>query len=160
MRPGDLPHLVRRFFGSLGARRPGPGDQRVVASLLPPVAAQRFFDQAAMDQDHALRCARAVMAAVPERHDLLRAALLHDIGKAASGLGIVGRSLASLSAILRLPRTGRMQRYLDHGPIGADWLSAAGESGIVTAFARGHHGPPPDGIDHADWAILVAADRR
>lgn len=155
----DLPHLVRRFVGSLSARRPGPHDQAFAASVLAPSAASRFFAQAPMDQGHALRCARAVEAVAPGRTDLLRAALLHDVGKAASGLGVVGRSVASLAAITHLPRSGRMQRYLDHGRIGAAWLAADGEPEIVVAFAAGHHGAPPAGVDPADWALLQDADR-
>ena len=159
MRLRHLPHLIRRFFRSLRARRPGPGEQRVIASLLQDGPARLFAAQAAMDQRHAFDTARAVLATTPARTDLIRAALLHDVGKAHSGLGVFGRSAASLLAMFRIPLTGRFAAYLGHGALGAADLGEAGESGIVIAFATNHHDPaPPPGIDATDWATLRRAD--
>ena len=159
MRLGDLPHLTRRFFGSWRAGWPTPQQQRFVTTVLDGPAAQLFFAQAAMDQTHAVAVASAVSAAAPGRSDLVRAALLHDVGKTTSGLGVIGRSLASVLAILRLPTPGRLGGYLKHGPRGADLLAASGESGIVVAFARHHRSSqPPSGVSATDWAVLRRAD--
>ena len=159
MRLADLPHLTRRFFGSWRAHWPSPQDQRLVTTVLDGPTARLFFEQAPMDQAHAIAVATAVSAAAPGRNDLLRAALLHDVGKTPTGLGVLGRSLASILAILRLPTPGRLGRYLEHGPHGADLLVATGEDGIVVAFARHHRSsqPPPE-VSAADWAVLRAAD--
>lgn len=159
MRVSDLPHLIRRFFESVRSRWPSPADQRFVAGFLSLELAAAFHRQHPMDQSHAVGCARRVVAAAPGRPDLVRAALLHDVGKQVAHLGVLGRSLASVASILHLPRTGRMQEYLDHGTIGADLLAALGEGGIVTAFAAHHHGLAPEGIDAGDWRILLEADR-
>ncbi|MBI5158022.1 MAG: hypothetical protein HZA58_08440 [Acidimicrobiia bacterium] len=159
MRFRSLPHLVRRFFGSLRARRPRPRDQIDIAAILHGEAARLFAAQRPMDQHHALRTARQVEIAAPHRPDLVRAALLHDVGKAHSDLGVVGRSLASLCALARIPTRGRFAAYLDHGRLGAADLAAAGESGIEVAFAAHHHvTESPAAIDPSDWALLRTAD--
>lgn len=159
MRLADLPHLSRRFFRSWRAGWPSAQEQRFITTVLPDSLAQLFFAQPAMDQVHSIAVATAVAQEAPGRIDLVRAALLHDVGKATTGLGVVGRSVASLLAILHLPTPGRLGRYLDHGPRGADALAAAGEAGIVVAFARHHRSsqPPPE-VSAADWAALRAAD--
>jgi hypothetical protein len=157
--PRHLPHLVRRFFGSFAARRPSPAQQQWVADRLDGAAARLFFAQDALDQAHAVVTARRVARAAPGRDDLVRAALLHDVGKTISGLGVMGRSIASLLAIAHLPAPSRMRQYLDHGRIGAEVLGGVGESALTVAFARSHHDPgAPAGIASADWETLRSAD--
>ena len=159
MSPRSLPHLVRRFFRSLTARRPPPTDQVFIASELKGGSAHLFAAQSAMDQAHALRTARIVAAKAPGRSDLVRAALLHDVGKTHAGIGVVGRSCASLLAIAHIPVTSRMRSYLNHAVLGATDLAGSGESGIVLTFAREHHTAiAPTGTDEADWAVLRMAD--
>jgi len=158
MRPSDLPHLIRRFFRSLRPAPAAPEEQRQVAALLTTEEAAVFWSQPRPDVRHALGCLDRLRSGGPARPELERAVLLHDIGKRRSGLGTLGRSLASGLAIVRLPRTGRMQRYLDHGDIGADELEALGAGSVEAAFARHHHAARPDIVDPADWDRLVAAD--
>ena len=111
-----------------------------------------------MDQAHSLAVARRV-GLEGGSELLVRAALLHDVGKAEPALGVIGRTVASLLAIFRLPAPGRMRRYLNHAEGGAALLRAAGEKRIVVAFAAGHHSPqPPTGIDPGEWAVLREAD--
>jgi len=156
--PGRPAHLARRFFSTLRSRRPGPDDQLFVAGLVSPAEARLFWAQAPSDQAHGVSSARAVLALRPGRDDLARAALLHDVGKRHARLGVIGRSLASGLALLRLPVRGRFARYLDHGALGADDLEAIGSDALTVAFARHHHGPPPEGADEGAWEALAAAD--
>lgn len=156
--PGNLAHLVHRFFEVLTARRPGPHDQVRVSTLLAPAEAALFWDQAPADQAHALGCLARVEATRPHRPDLARAALLHDVGKRHARMGVVGRTAASLLGITRLPAPGRLGVYLRHGTLGAGDLSAAGSERLVVAFAAGHHGPVPEGVSPEDWAVLTVAD--
>jgi hypothetical protein len=157
---GTLGHLVRRFFEVLSARRPRPDDQARVAGLLSPAEAALFWDQAPADQAHAVACLARVERARPGRTDLARAALLHDVGKRHAGLGVAGRIVASLCALLGVPAQGRLRTYLSHGALGARDLTEAGSDSLVIAFAAGHHGPTPDGVDPGDWAVLIDADER
>jgi putative nucleotidyltransferase with HDIG domain len=151
-------HLVRRFFEVLRARRPGPADQSRVAALLTAAEAALFWAQAPADQAHAVACLRRVAAARPDRRDLARAALLHDVGKRHAPLGVVGRTAASLLALVRLPAPGRLGVYLRHAQMGAEDLRSVGAEALIVSFAAGHHGPVPEGISPDDWAVLVAAD--
>lgn len=158
MRPGDLPHLVRRFFGSLRPAPATPDEQETVAGLLWPDEAAAFWAQPKPDVRHALDSLGRLHAAGPTRPALERAVLLHDLGKRRSGLGTVGRSMASVLRMLRLPVTPRMRRYLDHGEIGARELEALEAGPLEVAFARHHHIGRPEAVDPAEWHRLVSAD--
>lgn len=154
----ELAHLARGFFRSLRATRPAPGEQLLVAATLSPSLARLFWSQPVPDLAHALRCARAVAAIAPRRADLIAAALLHDVGKRHSGLGTLGRSVATVLSILRLPMGKSFRSYVDHGKIGAAELRAFEVDRIVWEFAGHHHEPAPAGIDQGDWELLSSAD--
>lgn len=155
---GRILHLARRFFQVAGATPLSPAEQTIAARLLTPADAPLFWAQATADQRHALSAARLVVAARPGRGDLARAALLHDVGKRHAPLGLIGRTIASLLELTRLPAPGRLGRYLDHCNTGAADLERGGAEPIVVAFARHHHGTRPAGIGEADWRALLAAD--
>jgi len=153
-----LTHLAGRFFAVLGARALSPAEQDRVAGWLRPAERSLFWGQPAADQRHALECALAVAAAAPGRPDLLRAALLHDVGKRHAGLGAAGRSLATTADFLRLPAGARGKAYLDHGPRGAAELAAAGAEPLVVSYARHHHLARPAEFPATDWQVLLRAD--
>lgn len=117
-----------------------------------------FGEQQVIDQAHALRCARRVQSVAAGRSDLIQAALLHDVGKRHSRLGVTGRVVASLSSRLRLPMNSRMRSYLDHGRLGATDVTSLDLPRIVAAFAGHDEDLPPTGIDPEDWAHLRLAD--
>ncbi|MCB2223046.1 MAG: hypothetical protein KQH83_02630 [Actinobacteria bacterium] len=151
-------HLARRFFESLGTRPLTPAEQQRAAGWLEPADAPLFWSQQPLDQRHGLSCADHVAVRCPERRDLVRAALLHDVGKRHARLGVAARVVAGGFGLLRLPAPGRLGTHLRHGALGADDLAAAGAEDVVVAFARGHHGPAPEGTDPAEWALLREAD--
>jgi putative nucleotidyltransferase with HDIG domain len=105
-----------------------------------------------------------VATQVPERQDLVRAALLHDLGKRRSRLNVLGRSVVSGLAKVGLRwlvgrKGGRGDLYLRHGELAAEELSDLGAEPLVVAFARSHHGARPPEIEPCIWEILVSADR-
>ena len=153
-----LPHLVRRFFRSLRARRPDAATQLWVATLLTRHQASVFWEQPVADQVHAVRVARAVEEAAPQRADLMCAALLHDIGKRHARLGTMGRSAATVRGWFGLVGNGRVRAYLDHPARGADELRALGAGAVVVAFAEHHHDERPAQIDPDDWRLLIECD--
>src|SRR5690606_36104872 len=118
-------------------------------------AAEAFFSQHPADQRHGLSSAEYVTRHAPDRPDLRRAALLHDVGKRHAGLGVIERVLASLALRLRIPVRGRWALYRDHGRIAAAELTSEPE--LVRRFALHHHGEAPAEISPADWDILVAS---
>jgi HD domain len=155
--PGPPGHLVRRFFGSLRARRPRPADQAWVASVLSSEEAALFWAQPPVDQHHGVSVARRV-AAGGAPPPVVAAALLHDVGKRHSSTGTVARSLASAAAMLRIPVRGRWRDYLEHGELGARDLEAIGAGPVAVAFARHHHHDRPAGVSDAAWTALSSAD--
>ena len=159
MQLGSWSHLIGRFFAVLAA---GPLTdeecREVEAWLNRPGEAEIYWQQPVADQRHGLGAARTVAATRSERRDLIRAALLHDVGKRWSHLGVIGRSLASLCAKLRLPVRGSWRKYLDHGPIGAEELNRLGSEVLVVEFARHHHDRRPVTIPADEWDLLRRAD--
>lgn len=149
-----MPHLVRRFFGFLRARPLTPSEQDSVSEALTAPLASMFFRQRPEDQRHALD----VASRVGDRSDLVEAALLHDVGKSATDLGVVGRSAATLWSVTGLGMPTRWRRYLDHGRLGAAMLEDAGAGPVAVAFTRHHPGPPPPEVDPDDWRTLSEAD--
>lgn len=147
-------HLIRRFFGFLGAKPLSPTEQAFVTSALHPDLATLFYRQRHEDQRHAFEMAWGFS----RRPDLVEAALLHDVGKSETHLGALGRSLATIWSVVPLPAPTSWSRYVDHGRIGAGLIAAAGAGDLTVAFARYHPGPAPRGIDPDDWHALEVAD--
>lgn len=153
-------HLAGRFLDVTLARPLRPGEQAEVAALLRTDAERSmYWDQPRADQRHGLAAARLVRSARPGRTDLVRAALLHDVGKRRARLGPMGRSLATVLGRLGIGGPARFVDYLDHGRIAGRQLDRAGAEPLVVAFALHHHGERPEEIPREDWDLLQAADR-
>lgn len=118
-----------------------------------------FFDQPMVDQRHGLESAR-VARSLGGDYRASRAALLHDVGKRHSGLGVWGRSVASILLKLRLPMSRRMRLYHDHGPTGAFELERLMGDCLETRFTRTHHSNRSPEIDPATWQLLQRADHQ
>ena len=98
------------------------------------------------------------------------AALLHDVGKIESGLGVYGRVVATLCGLIAGRETAkewtrgrgftrRVGLYLLHPDLGGDLLGMAGSDPLTEAWARQHHRSPDSWtIDPAVAAALKAAD--
>lgn len=158
---GTWRHLAGRFFGVLLARELDHSERLEVEELLRSEAeAAVYWAQPVADQRHGLQAARVLSRLAPGRSDLIRAALFHDAGKRHAGLGVWGRTVATLLAKLGLPTRGRFATYLNHGPLAADELGSAGVEAIVCDFARHHHATRPPSISSDDWDLLLQADHQ
>ena len=135
-----------------------PDELQEIRGWLSLTEAAAFFAQAGYDQRHGLNAARHVASVQPGRIDLIRAALLHDIGKRHAHLGAIGRSLASAYSKLGGKPRGKWRQYMEHGQAGGDELQALGVERIVIDFTVHHHGDRPASILPAEWALLQAAD--
>ena len=129
-----------------------------MAGLLGDNLAALFWEQPLMDQRHGIDAARFVLARSPGARQEAAAALLHDVGKRHARLGVAGRVVATLLAIVRLPAPGRLGVYLDHARLGADDLEAAGAPGLLVAYTRFQDAARPSTVDPATWALLKEAD--
>lgn len=130
-----------------------------MSGWLTPEVAAVFFAQHHVDQRHGYDSARSVVASGVEDDEVVVAALLHDIGKRHSRLGLIGRSVASIMILLGLPLTERMRLYRDHGLVAARELATLGLPSLVIDFSLHHHGERPATIDPAAWETLVTADQ-
>ncbi len=83
---------------------------------------------------------------------------MHDVGKTASELGALGRSVATVLDGLGVPLTARLRRYRDHGSRGAALLEAAGAEPLVVDFAARHPDADPGEFDPETWSALLDAD--
>lgn len=153
--------------------------------ILTPEAQRLFRRQTVQDQRHALAVYLALREAGHTDRQLLAAALLHDVGKAAAPLSawqraaivlldrFAPRLLACLSRvepkghILSLPKDWRRPFvvYARHPEIGAHWAQEAGCSPLTVALIRRHQEdikkhPPFTVTEKELLAALQAADGR
>ncbi len=160
MELGSWSHLIARFFDFLGADPLTEAEHREVESWLDGAGEEAiYWEQPVADQRHGLEAARRVAATWEGRRDLVRAALLHDVGKRRSNLGVIARSLASLLAKLGIPTRGAWRLYLEHGSQGAEELARLGAEPLVVAFTHHHHHGRPAGFPAEEWEALKSADR-
>ena len=166
------PHLVRRFLGSLRPGGPGQADDAWAVGQLEPGEVLLWRRMSGADRRHAVGVARDTARTLGPRatRPVVAAALLHDVGKIASGFGPFRRSLATVAGMVagrtaaerwraRPGLMGRTGRYLCHDAIGADLLAGAGSDGLTVAWAREHHLPAERWTVPADIAgALKAAD--
>jgi hypothetical protein len=162
-------HLVRRFVRSLWPGPPSEADETWVASVLTPAELALWSRLPNHDRRYSIRVARQAqreLAGTEYAGDdrWIAVALLHDVGKLDSSLGVVARSLATVTGALR-PATrrspGRFGRYLRHDEIGADMLRAAGARDEAAKWAGVHHHRDrwaQTGIPAPVAAVLETAD--
>lgn len=168
-------HLVRRFARSLLPRRPSEEDERWVSAILTTSQIGLWARVGPTDRAHAVDVARRVARRLGEgdaedRLDVLRAALLHDVGKVESGAGVPLRVVATLlgpviteARAMRLAQrggvAGRLGRQLRYPALGAELLAEVGSSRLVTRWAAEHHLEPGRWtVDSQVGALLQAAD--
>ena len=166
---GSPIHLAVRFFGSLVPVGPRPVSQRWAESSLTPAETKLFNSMSGADRRHAIGVARRASALALSNapdpagdgllaREVVAAALLHDGGKVESGLGTIGRVVATLAAMLfgrarlveraRRPEQGserslgtRIGLYLMHDRLGASLLEKAGSGDLTVRWAGEHHLP-------------------
>lgn len=159
-------HLVRRFVGSLRPGGPRARDVAWVHQQLLEGERTLWDAMPGPDRRHSAGVARRVQSALGAQatRPVLAAALLHDVGKATSGLRTFGRVVATLTAgLVGRERAGAWDsaigRYLRHDVDGARLLVEAGSDPLTVAWAREHHRPEVSWtVDQRLGAALKAAD--
>jgi len=147
-----LRHLTGRFFGVMRARV-DPAELCLLDDYLGPAERNLFLSMRIADQRHSLDLCRRLRCDGHGEPDLLRAALLHDVGKAAGPLPVVYRVIYGLCRLISpgLARwLGRLERpslvrpfYLaaHHAGIGALAAERAGSNQRVVHLIRRHDAP-------------------
>ena len=164
-------HLVRRFRASVRPRPLAASDVAFVRDTLRPEELVCWERLGPADRAESVATGRALVAGLDAAGEKIEprwvaAALLHDVGKAATGLGVIGRSVATVVATVAGPRRARtlpgaFGRYVNHDELGAETLRAAGARAEVVAWAAAHHRPAcwgVSGIPPRVCRVLAAAD--
>lgn len=165
-------HRAGRFFSTAFGGGPSAEDTEWALSQLSDREKRLFAQMRPADRSHSIAVARAV-----DRHFggeppewVLQAALLHDIGKTVAGLGVYGRSVATLSGWIggadmaeqwadTTGFTRRVGLYMQYPRLGAELLEVNESDPLVVAWAAEHHLPAEDWtVPEDDGAILAAAD--
>jgi hypothetical protein len=145
-------YRARQFLRALTASLAEEDLEEVEGVLTPPQRAL-FLRMPPADRRHALAVYRALQARGPQPRDLLVAALLHDVGKAAAPLPLWVRVAVVLlerfapRLLDRLsegkPRGWRrpFAVYRRHAEIGAEWAARAGCSPLTVDLILRHQGP-------------------
>jgi putative nucleotidyltransferase with HDIG domain len=139
-------HLVTRFFGSLRPRTLDASETALVERTLTPAELECWRRLGAADRVESVTTARAAIEELgPDADDRwIAAALLHDVGKTATGLGPFRRAAATSIAIVAGERRVRrwpnaIGRYVDHDEEGARLLERAGARREAVEWAAIHH---------------------
>lgn len=158
-----LRHLTRRFLASLRPSAPTEVQQAWARARLTGAEWAIWSAQPDADRRHSVCVAEDLV----DRHAdapswVVAAALLHDVGKTDAVLGVAGRVVAGMLALVGVRRApGRIGRHLRYPAIGAEWLARAGSDPRVVAWAAQHHEPATTWTVPTPWAgRLAAADER
>ncbi len=131
-------HLTKRFVGMM-SRQPLAGDDVRWADGILLDGESALWNQLPLpDRRHSVAVARRFVsefatASGEASRDEIAAALLHDIGKLQSNLGVWSRVVSTVVG----PRTQRFRLYHDHEQLGAELLRSAGSSPATIALIDG-----------------------
>lgn len=136
-----------------------PPDDGFARARLPAAELRLYLRMDPRDRHHACHVARTLLARHPEASDVLvRAALLHDVGKSGRPYRVLERILVHLLPGRALPAeprlrgiAGALQVKRHHHRYGADMIRAAGGSEDVARLVLGHH----QGGGEAEWLRRV-----
>ncbi len=167
-----------QFFRAVAALAAGDlpeQDCALVTEVLPAGLHVLFFRMALNDQRHCLEVYRLLRSQGHADADLLRAALLHDCGKALGRIALWQRVALVLVRVARptlldwLAGSGasssdRAWRYAfyiqrEHARLGADLASQAGASPATVAYIRRHETPLETTPRTPEAELLLALQR-
>ena len=143
-------NAARRTARSLWEAQAEP-DDAFARSVLRPEELRLYLGMDARDREHAVEIARALVREFPDASDeLLRAALLHDVGKQLRPYRVWERILAHLWAPADIPREplspglrGAFQVRVHHAAYGAALLREEGGSEAVARLIEQHDAERP-----------------
>ena len=139
-------HLVRRFAGMVSPAAPSPEDEAWAAGHLDAAEQVLWAQLCNADRRHSIHTARRFLAARPAATGgEIAGALLHDVGKLRSRLGVTGRVVATVVG----PHGGRFAAYHDHERLGAELLVEIGSAPDTIDLVAGR-GPAVEALDRAD----------
>jgi hypothetical protein len=165
--PSRLAYRTRQFWNALPGTRK-PVETSALLPHLSPAQITLFRRMQRSEQGHALHILNLLQGAGQTDPDLLRAALLHDVGKVLFPLSLFDRVLIVLGKAFFPCQTrrwseGTPEKYrrpfvvaARHPEWGADLAGQAGASPRTMELIRHHQDPPS--ADDQQLAALQGAD--
>ncbi len=138
-------YRIKQFYRGLFAKV-SPEDRQFLKNHLSDQEIQLFYRLRIGEQRHCLNIAYDCLSIDKNNPALLKAALLHDVGKVKSNLTLINKALAVVSEKLNLPKKV-MPKFLKkalyfkthHPKIGAEMLKEIGTETAVVLLTRYHH---------------------
>ena len=155
MRPARLSYRIRQFRYAMRAKSISEGELNVAREVLTPKQMGLFRNMQPEDMTHALRVFQTVKARGEDNHDLLVAALLHDVGKVRCPLTVWERALIVLAnrffpTRIKAWGQGRARGWRrpfvvaeQHPYWGAQMAAECGVSPLAVNLIWRHQEPPP-----------------
>ena len=141
-------HLCRRLFSSVFSRRLNAVELAQVQAILSEGEMGLWMKYQNIDKRHSIVVLHRLNVLMPTAgRDARATALLHDIGKSESQLGVLLRVVATIVG----PRTRRFSQYHRHEEIGIELLESIGSSDVMISLLKGVGDPQV-------IAALTAAD--
>lgn len=161
--PAWFLNAARRTLVTAFPRLARPDDAWATAHLAPEEA-RLFLQLPPQEREHGVAVARRLLRAEPGAGAVLvRAALLHDVGKLGAPQFVLWRVLAHLLPSAPYPAEPRLrglagvrQSRVHHAGYGAALIRHAGGSEAVARLVERHH----DAATTGELAALRAADER
>jgi len=168
---GRVLYRVRQFSHAVWASA-APADLEQARSVLTPAQMALFVGMQSSEQTHALSVYRQLLAQGETSPDLLKAALLHDVGKICRPLRLWERVLIVLVKAI-YPAQSRRWGSVDseeagkktwkqafavaeqHPAWGAELAAEAGTSPLTVELIRLHQDPPSTAVDAEVKRLLV-----
>lgn len=151
---GSLRHLAGRFFGALSPAGPSADDEAWALGWLLPGEQGLWRRMSGPDRRHAVGVARDTLALLddggpaPDRA-VVASALLHDVGKVASGLGTWARAAVTAVALV----VGRTRLAEGDGTHIASY--GVGGAGAGSTASDGAEGAEPARVAPVGWRDRV-----
>tara|TARA_B110000438_G_scaffold290351_1_gene325960 strand:+ start:138 stop:662 length:525 start_codon:yes stop_codon:yes gene_type:complete len=167
-----LLHLGKRFFTSLFPRSLREDEIRWVQEQLNSEEFKLWLSFSKADKRHSFEVAHRVTLKLKDQETpYVAAALLHDIGKLSSCLGIFGRTIATLISpfltrnkitIWTLKTKGfrcQLANYLEHPKNGEKILKSIHSAPLTIAWVSEHHSADEKwSVPHEIGLLLSEAD--
>lgn len=160
-------HRIKQFYWSINSKIED-NDKRFIKKYLSREELELFNKLSKSEQKHSVKVAYDVKKICKEKrlnsNLLIKAALLHDIGKTFKKLNVIDKSLLVMAnritkgSIRKLSKIKKVNVYYNHGKIGCDILKKYGYKKELLYLIENHHNLKIEG--NKELEILRECDEK